>query len=84
MCNNSGRLKLTYIVHSNGESVMTPSSTRRTIIRTDDQTVEEIKLMTSQMSANDWRERHAGIVKLQEMCECHPEIVGANITKVEY
>ena len=36
------------------------------------------------MSANDWRERQKGIVRLQEMCQSSPNIVNANLVKVAY
>ncbi|XP_064623563.1 TOG array regulator of axonemal microtubules protein 1-like isoform X2 [Lineus longissimus] len=58
------------------------SNSKRPRVRTDDQTMEEIKAMIALMAANDWRERDKGIEQLLEMCENNSNIVGANIIKI--
>lgn len=58
----------------------TPPVRRRT--RTDDATMEEIKNMVNQMSANDWRQRYDAINAFQDMCIDRPDIIAVQIVKI--
>ena len=61
----------------------TPSSKRRTAtVRVNDAVMEEIKGVTADMGASDWRDRHKGITHFQEMTESNPEVIGNSIVKV--
>lgn len=65
-------------------NITTPPARRRQINRTDETTMEEIKSMINQMSANDWRQRYEAINKFQDMCISSPEAVSVQIVKVKF
>ena len=44
--------------------------------------MEEIKSYCSLMTANDWRERQNGIMRMHEMITRNPAVVGTNLVKV--
>ncbi|XP_074645320.1 TOG array regulator of axonemal microtubules protein 1-like isoform X2 [Tubulanus polymorphus] len=50
--------------------------------RTDDATLEEIKEMNGQLSANDWKDRYKGIQRMLDMVENNTDVVGNNIVKI--
>ena len=62
-------------------SELQPSPSKR-YVRTDENTQEEIKQMTTLISANDWRDRYKGITQLLELCENNTDIVAINVIKV--
>ena len=58
------------------------SARKRSGVRLDEQTQEEIKTMCVLMAASDWRDRYKGITTLVEMTEANPAVIGENIVKV--
>lgn len=68
------------VIRGNSANSETPK--RRSSMRTDEATMEEIKELTALMSASDWRDRYKGITTLLEMCEMNANLVGSNIVKI--
>ena len=63
-------------------SISSETPKRRSTVRTDEATMDEIKELMALMSANDWRDRYKGITTLLEMCESNQPLISNHVVKV--